>query len=243
MKSSSRLVRIAVRYLDRIANVTTFGLVRSSGLLFLLFLVWVAAEQSHASDADEGWKLTNEHDGVTIYSRAHGGSSLKEFKAQGEIAAPSRAVFEVIEDVDSYTSFMPYMAECKLLKRESDSLVSYQRISPKICCDRDFTLRTFRSSWPTAAGIVYSNRWESANGLGPPKKPGVVRVPFCQGSWLLEPTAADRTRATYSVYTDTGGLIPPFIANHFSLTGIREVFAAVRKQVKEPKYNGQRLGL
>ena len=209
-------------------------------LLFLLFAVCFAAEQVEASDANDGWKIVNEHSGVTIYSRPHSGSSLKEFKAQGEIAAPSRAVCEVIEDVDNYTNFMPYTAECKLLKRDTDSLLSYQRISPRICADRDFTLRTYRTSWSTAAGTVYSNRWESANALGPAKKAGVVRVPFCQGSWLLEPTAADRTRATYSVYTDTGGLVPPFIANHFSLTGIREVFAAVRKQVQEPKYTGQR---
>jgi hypothetical protein len=165
------------------------------------------------------------------------GSSLKEFKAVGEIAAPSRAVCDVIEDVDAYPSFMPYMAECRLLKRESDSLLSYQRISPKICCDRDFTLRTYRNSWPGVAGLVYSNRWESANALGPAKKPGVVRVELCQGAWLLEPNGADRTRATYSVYTDTGGVIPAFTANHFSQGGIVEIFAAVRKPVKQPKYN------
>ena len=213
---------------------------RLAVLLFLLSAGCFAAEQVEASDASDGWKLVNESNGVTIYSRPHPGSPLKEFKALGEITAPSRAVCGVIEDVDNYTNFMPYTAECKLLKRDGDSLLSYQRISPRICSDRDFTLRTYRTSWSTAAGTVYSNRWESANALGPAKKAGVVRVPFCQGSWLLEPTAADRTRATYSVYTDTGGLVPPFIANHFSLTGIREIFAAVRKQVQEPKYSGQR---
>jgi len=147
------------------------------------------------------------------------------------------AVCAVIEDVDAYPSFMPYMAECKLLRRESDSLLSYQRISPKICSDRDFTLRTYKTSWPGVAGLVYSNRWEAANALGPAKKAGVVRVEFCHGSWLLEPSGAARTRATYSVYTDTGGLIPPFIANHLSQSGIGEIFTAVRKQVQQPKYN------
>jgi hypothetical protein len=42
---------------------------------------------------------------------------------------------------------------------------------------------------------------------------------------LLEPITPDRTRATYSVYSDLGGLIPTFIANHFSLTAIGEIFA------------------
>ena len=200
----------------------------------------LGAEPAKSSDADAGWKYTTQRDGVTIYSRRHAGSSLKEFKAIGEIDASPRAVCEVVEDVDAYPNFMPYMAECRLVKRDKDLLVSYQRISPKICSDRDLTLRSYSTSWSNAMGVVYSNRWESANALGPTKKPGVVRVELCLGSWLLEPTAADRTHATYSVYTDTGGLIPPFIANHFSLTGIREVFAAVRKQVQEPKYNGQR---
>ena len=203
----------------------------------LASIVCLAAEPAKSADVNDGWKLATERNGVTIYSRVHSGSFLKEFKAVGEIAAPSRAVSEVIEDVDAYPSFMPYMAECRLLRRESDSLVSYQRISPKICCDRDYTLRTFRSSWPSVAGLVYSNRWESANALGPAKKPGVVRVEFCQGAWLLEPNGGAKTHATYSVYTDTGGLIPAFIANHFSESGIGEVFAAVRKQVKQPKYN------
>jgi hypothetical protein len=63
-----------------------------------------------------------------------------------------------------------------LLRRESDSLLGYQRISPKVCCDRDFTLRTYKTSWPGLAGLVYSNRWESANTLGLAKKPGVVRL-------------------------------------------------------------------
>jgi hypothetical protein len=203
----------------------------------LASIVCLAPELPNRGDVNDGWKLATERNGVTIYSRPHAGSSLKEFKAVGEIGAPSRAVCDVIEDVDAYPSFMPYMAECRLLKRENDSLLSYQRISPKICCDRDFTLRTYRTSWPGVAGLVYSNRWESANALGPAKKPGVVRVELCQGAWLLEPNGADRTRATYSVYTDTGGLIPAFIANHFSQGGIVEIFAAVRKQVKQPKYN------
>src|SRR5437870_2391441 len=211
-----------------------------SVLMFFFVLVSIvcfAPGAAKSADATDGWKLATERNGVTIYTRPHSGSLLKEFKAVGEIAAPSRAVCEVIEDVDAYPSFMPYMAECRLLRREGDSLVSYQRISPKICRDRDFTLRSYKTSWPSAAGLVYSNRWESSNTLGPAKKLGVVRVELCQGSWLLEPTGANRTYATYSVYTDTGGLIPAFIANHFSLTGIGEGFAAVRKQVKEPKYS------
>jgi hypothetical protein len=192
-----------------------------------------------AGGANDGWNFATERNDVMIYSRPHPGSALKEFKAIGEIAAPGSAVREVLVDVDAYPSFMPYVAECRLLRREKDGLLSYQRMSPTICSDRDFALRTYLKSWQSADGIVYLNRWKTANELSLPIKPGVVRVPHCEGFWLLEPNSANGTRATYSVYTNIGGLIPPFIANHFSVSAIAEIFDAVRKQVKDPKYNSR----
>jgi hypothetical protein len=196
-----------------------------------------AAEPSSKDNPGEGWKLSRTADGVTIYSRPHSNSSLKEFKAIGDIDAPSRAVHGVIADFESYSAFMPYTAECRLLKREPGSFITYQRISPKVCSDRDYTLRVRESSWPGPGGLVYLNKWEPANASGPPENPGVLRVNVCEGAWLLEPAGTDKTHATYSVYTDTGGLIPSFIANHFAQVGIGKIFAAVRKQVKNSKYN------
>jgi len=63
-----------------------------------------------------------------------------------------------------------------------------------------------------------------------------VRVKICEGKWLLEPDGAIKTRATYCIYSDSGGALPSFIANHVSLTGISRLFAAIRKQVKDPRY-------
>jgi hypothetical protein len=204
-------------------------------LTFALVLVLAAACPARTSvESGNGWQLATERNGVTIYSRPYPGSSFKEFKAVGEIAAATRVVSQVLEDVDAYPKFMPYMAECRLLGRGKDWLHSYQRISPKICADRDFTLRTRITRDP--AGLVYSNRWECANALGPPRKPGVVRVERCNGAWLLESAGAEKTRATYLIYTDIGGLIPAFVANHFSVRAIVEIFTAVRKQARDPKY-------
>jgi hypothetical protein len=188
-------------------------------------------------DAKDGWKLATNSNEVMIYSRVRSGSPLKEFRAIGGIDAPTGAVHAVIDDIESYSSFMPYTAECRLIKREGDSIITYQRLSPKICGDRDYTLRVSKKSWPVADGIAYLNRWEPANELGPAQKKGVVRVKVCEGDWLLEPDGAAKTRATYSVYTDTGGAIPVFIANRISQMGIGRVFTAVRKQAKDPKYS------
>jgi hypothetical protein len=164
----------------------------------------------------------------------------KEFKATGTIDAPTRVVNNVINDVEGYPSFMPFTAECRILQREGNSIYTYQRISPKIVGDRDYTLQVEETSWPANAGFAYLKHWKPANEAGPPEKKGVLRVKLCEGGWLLEPESAEKTRATYSIYTDTGGSLPAFIANAASGIGIRKIFAAVRHQAKDPKYRADK---
>jgi hypothetical protein len=195
-----------------------------------------AGDFSSSVSPKDGWKLAADAKEVIIYSRAHADSNLKEFKAIGSIDAPTCAVHAVIDDFENYPKFMPYTLECRLLKREGDSVIGYQRLSPKICEDRDYTLRVSKKSWPGPDGLIYLSQWQTANEMGPAEQKGVVRVKVCDGTWLLEPDGSTKTRATYSIYSGTGGVIPAFIANHASLTAIRKLYAAIRKQVKDPKY-------
>lgn len=191
----------------------------------------------HAAEPEAGaseWKLISNKEGVELYRRRRPASN--ESKAIGEIAAPTAVVHAVISDVESYASFMPYTAECRVLKRDGNSIVAYQRISAPLTSDRDYTVRIRSSSKPADGGTLYSSRWETENALGPPEKSGVVRVKLCEGSWLLEPVGPNTTHATYTIYTDSGGAIPAFIKNTGSQIGIRKMFAAIRQQMRDPKY-------
>ena len=204
-------------------------------LLALAALNFAATLPAAEPEATPGeWKLISDKDGVAIYRRPRPASN--ESKAIGEIAAPTALVHAVIDDVESYTSFMPYTAECRVLKRDGDSVVAYQRISAPLTSDRDYTVRVHSNSKTTEGGKVYQSHWEAENTLGPPEKSGVIRVKLCEGSWLLEPTGPNTTRATYMIYTDSGGMIPTFIKNTGSQVGLRKMFAAIRKQVRDPKY-------
>ena len=180
------------------------------------------------------WKFISNKDGVTLYRRQRPASN--ESRAIGEIAAPAAVVHAVINDVESYASFMPYTAECRVLKREGNTIVAYQRISAPLTSDRDYTVKIRSSTKPAEGGTSYFSQWEAENALGPPEKSGVVRVKLCEGSWLLEPVGPNATRATYMIYTDSGGAIPKFIKETGSQIGIRKMFAAIRKQVRDPKY-------
>jgi hypothetical protein len=162
-------------------------------------LISHAEESLRSVDPNDGWKFATKSNDVAIYSRVRAGSPIKEFKAIGAIDGPTGAVHAVIDDFEEYPRFMPYTVECRLLKREADSIITYQRLSPKIAEDRDYTLRVRKKSWPGPDGVTYLDQWKTANDLGPAEKKGVVRIKICEGGWLLEPDGPIKTRATYSV--------------------------------------------
>jgi len=98
------------------------------------------------------WKFISNKEGVALYRRQRPASN--ESRAIAEIAAPTAVVHAVIGDVESYASFMPYTAECRVLKREGNSIVAYQRISAPLTSDRDYTVRIHSSSKPAEGGTT-----------------------------------------------------------------------------------------
>jgi hypothetical protein len=219
---------VGLSSMQRLAFIALFSLL--SGRLIAADLA--ESDQVRATE----WKEEAHSAGLIIYSRTRDGSSLKEFKSVGMIAAPSSSVYAVLSDVEAYPTFMPYTLECRVLTRTGDCTIAYQRLELPMVSDRDYTLRSEHRKTPGPNGATYRIQWEPANDLGPAEKPGVQRVKVCEGGWLIEPDGEGTTRATYFIYTDSGGAIPAMIANRGSRVAIGKVFAAIRKEVLEPKY-------
>jgi hypothetical protein len=194
------------------------------------------ASELTASSGEE-WNLSSRSESVSIYSRIRSGSTIREFKAVGKIDAAPRAVLAVIDDIDAYAHFMPFISECRVLKHEGDSIISYQRVSPPFCTDRDYCLRVRHQTRLTPAGRAYLCYWDLANDMGPAEKNDTVRVKINEGSWLIEPAAGNTALTTYRIYTDSGGALPAWLANKANQVAINKLFEAVRKQVKDSKYS------
>jgi hypothetical protein len=207
-----------------------------------LFISLIGCYSGHDARAAEPqstpgeWKVVSTSGNVTVFRRFYPGPANYESKASGEIAAPVERVHAVIDDLESYAKFMPYTAECRVLKREGNSAVAYQRLSPPLVGERDYTVLARTTSKAVEGGMSYFMKWDAENALGPPEKPGVLRVNLCQGSWLLEPAGPDKTRVTYTILTDSGGVLPAFVKHTGSQMGLRKMFTAIRKQVQDPKY-------
>ncbi|MDR3403126.1 MAG: START domain-containing protein [Chthoniobacter sp.] len=208
--------------------------------LTLVLLLATNLFSALAADGTDGWAVANSGDSVTVYTRPHEGSSIRECKAVGFIDAEPIVVKRVLDDTVEYPKFMPYVVESKTLSRTADGRVGYQRISPPIVGERDYTVRVkCESRACPSGGTIYCNRWEVANDLGPAEIKGVTRVKITEGSWLLEPAGGGKTKATYTIYSDSGGGIPTFLLNSANKTAIPKLFDAVRKQCGLPKYQGK----
>ncbi|MEA3188028.1 MAG: hypothetical protein QOD99_1858 [Chthoniobacter sp.] len=193
-----------------------------------------------ASTEDQTWKFDSRSNGIEFYSRPRAGSSIREFKAVSTIDAAANAIQNVLDDRDAYPRFMPYVRECRVISHEGTVLIAYQHLAPPFVSERDYTVRLEKQILPATAGGAYRTRWVPANDAGPPERPGIVRVKINEGSWLIEPLNANASRATYCIYTDSGGTLPAFIANRANVIAIGKLFDAIRKQVKDPKYTSTR---
>lgn len=186
--------------------------------------------------ASGNWELANETDGIKIFTRAKDGSSVREVKAMGEIDAPADRVFKVIGDYDHYTEFMPYMRESKVIAREGKTTFIYGYVAPPVVSNRDYTLKMVDESIG-GDSPMYKVSWTPANDKGPPPRGGTVRLTINTGSWTLEPTEDGKTYATYYLYTDPGGSIPTFLVNKANRDSLPDLVKAVRKRVKDKRYD------
>jgi len=174
-----------------------------------------------------------------VYSRARVGSGIREFKGAGIIAAPPATVEKVLSDVAAYRNFMPYVTEARIISQDGDKMVAYQRLNVPFVSNRDYTIQIEHGTMEGPNGTMsYRDTWQTDNEAGPPERHGAVRVKVNEGSWMLEPAGqgGDSTQATYQIYTDSGGVVPAFIANRASEMIIPRLFEAIRKQARDPRY-------
>jgi hypothetical protein len=192
--------------------------------------------------AESKWEeaATADIDGhkLIVSARSKEGSEVKEVRGLGVIDAPAWIVKNVIDDVARYKEFMPYTVESQVLSTHDGYIVSYQRLDTPVVDDRDYTIKIFDESREDADGrVIWKNRWSEANKLGPPVKPGVARVGINEGYWILEDKdGGARTKATYYVYTSPGGSIPTFLVNMANTQAVPELFRAVSKASRDPRY-------
>ena len=151
--------------------------------------------------------------------------------ATTEVEARPEIIFDVLSDFEHYPDFMPYVKESRVLGRESNGeVITYARIAPPFVSERDYLLRVRMTRGTVSNGGVFKVEWKAVP-EAQPEVEGVVRIKLNEGSWLVAPLdGGTRTRLTYTLLTNPGGLIPDFVANMSNTIAIPELFKAVGKR-------------
>jgi hypothetical protein len=193
-----------------------------------VFLSLLVVGDLHAAE----WQEVSRNINLSIYIRHRGDSPIEEVRGIGEFNAPISVLKGILADVAKYSEFMPYTKESRVLPRDNHLL--YMVLKPPLVGMLDYTIRVHEESLKGVdGGTIYHSRWELANFEGPAPQPGVTRVTINEGSWLLEPMG-NQTRATYTLYTDGGG-IPPVIMNFANKQSITRLFDALHARMHDGK--------
>ncbi|MEO6824580.1 MAG: SRPBCC family protein [Nitrosospira sp.] len=175
------------------------------------------------------WSEAYRNDELVIFTK-----DVKEGRrivATAELETRPEIVFEVLSDFEHYAEFMPYVEDSRVLSRESDSeVITYARLAPPFVSERDYPLKVKMTRGTSRNGGAFKVEW-TALPKAQSEVEGVVRIKLNEGSWLAEPLDGGiRTRLTYTLLTNPGGLIPDFVANMSNTIAIPELFKAVTKR-------------
>ena len=178
------------------------------------------------------WQEVSRASNLVIYVRHRTDSAIEEVRGIGQFNVPISVFKGILADVGKYSDFMPYTKESRVLPK--DPQLCYMVLTPPLVGSLDYTIRVHEESIKSPeGGTVYHSSWELDNSDGPPPRPGVTRVTVNEGSWLLEPMG-NQTKATYTLYTDGGG-IPALIMNFANKQSISRLFDALHTRMHDGK--------
>jgi len=178
--------------------------------------------------ASEGFTLLGEEKGVRVHNRDK--RSGVEFAAEARLPAPPEQVRRALLDYASHQKWQERLKENKIVARDADSLLVYQRLELPVIDDRDYTLK---ATWGAEGQILWM-RFAAANERGPKPVSGVVRVTALEGGWRLEPEGDKGTRAVYRFHIDVAGSVPSWLGKGQAKDNIIDFFIRLKREL--PKY-------
>jgi hypothetical protein len=207
-----------------------------TGTIIILLLLVLAT----ASGAGDRWKLIDDRDGITLYSREVSVQPQAQFKGVFTVRQPIEAVGSVLSDVASYPKWFFKCIEVKKIPTENSSELHfflYVAIdTPWPFLDRDVVYET-DVTIDYAAGKVFIQSVALKRPLVQLKNQ-YVRITDSEHQWILERISADLTRITFINRTNAAG---PF-ANYLSNSGMRDTtihsLVNLKNILQHPDHNG-----
>ena len=198
---------------------------------------------------------------IITFFEAEPGSNLKKGQVTGVVAAPPEKVWEVILDANNFQDFLPRMLRSRLIRQEELARILAVRPPSAAAVEailssnppevahfrlpgqkyRGYFYGHVKVPWPLgnrwyivkvqwdesqAVRHIYTSSWSLVTG----------NLKENRGEWKVEPFDDQKTRLTYRVATDPGGLAPKFIVEKFTAQNLPLIILGVRNRLVARNY-------
>ena len=198
----------------------------------LCFFVFVFCYDSAQANA---WKPVFNEDGIDVWAKDISGTSIIAFRGETIMNTNIHQLFTILYDPRYKKDFLQNVVEFRNLKiMPPYGGVVYVRMASKIAIidDRDVVIESKIIPLPEKKQIRVE--FQNSFQVDVPKVKYTIRIPRLKGIWLFEAFGADKTKVSYQVETDPGGLIPKWIVNLATKKLPFRTLKKLRKLVAKP---------
>lgn len=195
-------------------------------------LDWYAPE---ALASDAGWEHETTDEGVAVYLKEEAGRNLPVFKGIGTVEGNLFELLAVLDDANRHTEWMANCIKSKILKpiNEFDRIMYNRTEAPWPVSDRDVVLEAICSA--NMERKEFLSQFRNVGFAGMPKQEGAVRMPRLRGFWRFVAIDERRTKATYQIDADPGGMLPDWVVERASVKLPIQSIVGLRRQVKKTR--------
>lgn len=212
---------------------------RAFALPLAVLFLWVALGICTVAHAGSKWETIARESGIRVLQKDRSGSGIPMVKGIGMVKANLADVLAVIDDVPGRTTWAHDCTDSRELEKPSPfERVLYHRSAVTWpVSDRDVVVRVKVDADYEAKRVKVT--YKTAHGYSFPKVSGVVRMPRLDGYFLIQAVGAEKTRVTYLVDADPGGMLPDWLVTMTSKDIPLNTLQNLRKRVRRTKANGK----
>ena len=181
------------------------------------------------------WKLKNQKENISIYTRDVPDSNLKELKMSSEASTTLSGFVTLIREVETNPDWLQGNFSVERLGPKKGD-IQYNRTVidfPFPLSDRDIIGYATVSQNPTNKTVTISS---IAVPDAYPKQSGYVRIPLLLSKWILTPTTGGKVKIEYFLRSDPGGHIPAWVTNMLLDVGPFRSFKAILKELSNRRF-------
>jgi len=181
------------------------------------------------------WNLTENHDGIKIYTRPMANSKIKAIKAECILPARPAQLIAAILDIKNCGKWVYHSKKNVLIKQISPLDLTYyaETAVPWPAENRDYVVHVKAEQNPQTKVVTVNS--PCIPGCVEEQQ-GIVRIRESLARWTITPLGKNQVRAEYILEVDPLGNIPAWLINLFASKGPYETFRKLRLHVQQDVY-------